>query len=185
MGKMILITGGARSGKSGYAEDLLKEQSNVLYIATGIPFDDEMKDRISRHRERRNKSWKTAEAYKGLDKIINEINDTEYILLDCITIMINNIMLLDNKFDWDNIRPEEIQKVENSVQKEINALIDGANNFNGQTVIVTNELGMGLVPPDPLSRHYRDIAGRANQMLAEAADEVYLCVSGIPVKIKS
>lgn len=186
MGKITFITGGARSGKSTYGESLLAGKDSVLYIATGIPFDEEMKERIGRHKNRRNKNWKTAEAYKSLDKIITQnTHNREYILLDCITLMINNLMLLDNsKIDWNNINTDNIQKIENEIQKEIDLLIKAVQLFNGHTIIVSNELGMGLVPADPLSRYYRDIAGRANQAIAAAADEVFLVVSGISVKIK-
>ena len=185
MGKIILITGGARSGKSRFAETLLKNKNDVLFIATGIPFDSEMKDRISKHRERRNKKWITAEAYKGLEKIINDnTKNISYILLDCVTLMINNLMLVDNNIDWNTAGPEEIDKLENSVISEIDGLLRAGRNFTGRTLIVTNELGMGIVPAEPLGRHYRDIAGRANQTIADAADKVYLLVSGIPVIIK-
>jgi adenosylcobinamide kinase/adenosylcobinamide-phosphate guanylyltransferase len=185
MGKIILITGGARSGKSRFAEMLLKNNDDVLYIATGIPFDNEMKDRIAKHRERRNKNWTTVEAYHRLDKIINEnTKNRKFILIDCVTLMINNLMLVDNNIDWNSACPEEISKLENSVMSEIESLISAARNFTGRTIIVTNELGMGIVPAEPLGRYYRDIAGRANQIIADAADEVYLLVSGIPVIIK-
>lgn len=185
MGKIILLTGGARSGKSAFAEKLLKNKNDVLYIATGIPFDSEMKDRIAKHRERRNKKWITAEAYKGLDDIINKNkNSIKYILLDCVTLMINNLMLVDNNIDWNASGPEEIDKFENSIMNEIDRLLSAARDFKGSAIIVTNELGMGIVPAEPLGRHYRDIAGRANQVIADAADRVFLLVSGIPVKIK-
>jgi adenosylcobinamide kinase/adenosylcobinamide-phosphate guanylyltransferase len=180
-----MITGGARSGKSTFAEKLLKNNDDVLYIATGIPFDGEMKDRIAKHRERRNKKWITAEAYKGLNKIINaNTGNKKNILLDCVTLMINNLMLVDNSTDWNTAAPEEIDRFENAVAAEIESLIRAAKNFSGRTIIVTNELGMGIVPAEPLGRHYRDIAGRANRMIAEAADEVYLVIAGIAVKIK-
>ncbi len=185
MGKITFVTGGARSGKSGFAEELLNGQNEVLYIATGIPFDDEMKDRIAKHKQSRNKNWGTAEAYKELDEIIKEnSNNKKHILLDCITLMINNLMTLDNNVDWDAIKPQKALEIETGVHNEIKKLLKAAGDFTGQTIIVSNELGMGLVPHEPLSRLYRDIAGRANQTIAAAADDVFLVVSGIPVKIK-
>lgn len=185
MGKITFITGGARSGKSSFAERLLSSSDSVLYIATGIPFDDEMKERIAKHKERRNKNWQTIEAYKNIGEIINKnSSDIECILIDCITIMINNLMLLDNDIDWNSIPMEKAGKVENDIQIEIAAMLNAARDFKGTTIIVSNELGMGLVPIEPLGRHYRDIAGRANQMIAEEADEVYFLVSGIAMKVK-
>jgi adenosylcobinamide kinase / adenosylcobinamide-phosphate guanylyltransferase len=185
MGKIIFITGGARSGKSRFAEQLLKGEDNVLYVATGIAFDDEMKDRIAKHRSLRNGNWKTLEAYRDFDKILPaEIRDRSYILIDCITIMVSNIMLLDKDIDWDNIATDTANSIENEVTIEIKKLLKAAEDFSGKTLIVSNELGMGVVPPSPLGRYYRDIAGRMNQLIADVAETVYFVVSGIPVKIK-
>ncbi len=185
MGKIIMITGGARSGKSTFAEKILENSDDVLYIATGIPFDSEMKDRIERHRKRRNASWTTIEAYSSLDNIISSnTGKIKNILIDCVTLLINNLMLVDNDTDWSAAGPDEIAGLEKTVMYEIERMLAAARSFGGRTIIVTNELGMGIVPAEPLGRYYRDIAGRANQMIAGAADEVYLLVSGIEVKIK-
>lgn len=185
MGKLILVTGGARSGKSTFAEETVKKLgNNIIYIATSIPFDDEMKDRIKKHRAQRPSSWETIEAYKNLDTHLqSRLEGTDAVLLDCITVMVSNLML-EKAYDWEGIAPEEINAVEEVVKAEIQKLIDTAEKSPTSFVIVTNELGMGVVPPTVLGRAVRDIAGRANQMLARAASEVYLCVSGIPVKIK-
>lgn len=182
---MILITGGARSGKSTYAEQLAKSfGERVLYVATSIPFDDEMKLRIKRHREQRPAHWQTLEAYKNLDVQIEScIKGKDAVLLDCITIMITNIML-ETDTDWDNITNDMSLQVEEKVKKEIETLIETGKKNDTPLIMVTNEIGMGIVPDNPLSRLFRDIAGRMNQMLAHASDEVYLCVSGIPVRIK-
>lgn len=185
MGKIIFITGGARSGKSRFAEGLLKGRDAVLYVATGIGFDAEMKDRISRHRSQRNPAWKTVECYRNIAGALKDnCGDRKYILLDCVTIMISNILVLDAGLDWDKAGMAEVDKVEEKVRKEMRDIIVMAHDFNGETIIVSNELGMGIVPPTPLGRHYRDIAGKVNQLLAAEADEVYFMVSGIPVKIK-
>ncbi len=185
MGKIIFITGGARSGKSRFAESLLAGKDSVLYVATGIGFDDEMKDRIARHRSQRNPAWKTVECYRDLVQSLKKgLSDRGFLLLDCVTIMINNFMVLDAAVDWDGTGTEAVDEIELTIRKEITAFLDMAKDFNGQTLIVSNELGMGIVPLAPLGRYYRDIAGKMNQIIAAAADEVYLLVSGIPVKIK-
>ncbi len=185
MGKIILVTGGARSGKSTFAEETAKKLGdNVLYIATSIAFDEEMKDRIRKHRAQRPASWDTVEAYKDLDRHLQgKLEGKHAVLLDCITVMVSNLML-ERAYDWEGIAPEEINAVEDVVKTEIQKLIETAQHAPADFVIVTNELGMGVVPPTVLGRAVRDIAGRANQKLARTADEVYLCVSGIPVKIK-
>ena len=184
MGKITLIIGGARSGKSSFAEGLLKDKNNVIYIATASALDDEMKDRIARHKETRNKSWITIEAYKGLHKMLQDkLLDMDYILIDCITIMVSNLML-ENKIDWDSVNIDTVNSIEENILEEINNFLDTAQNFSGKIIIVTNEVGMGIVPTTPMARYYRDIAGRINQMIAKISDEVYLVISGISMKIK-
>lgn len=185
MGKLILVTGGARSGKSTFAEDMVRKLGEkVIYIATSAACDDEMKDRIKRHREQRPAGWLTVEAYKDMDlNLKDRLTGMDAVLLDCITIMVSNLML-EKAMDWEGISADEINKVEAGVKEEVEKLINVANEAPVPFVIVTNELGMGVVPPYELGRAVRDIAGRANQMLAKTAEEVYLCVSGIPVKIK-
>ncbi|MBN2403082.1 MAG: bifunctional adenosylcobinamide kinase/adenosylcobinamide-phosphate guanylyltransferase [Spirochaetes bacterium] len=185
MGKLIFITGGARSGKSAFAEELLKKQDSVVYVATSIAFDDEMRDRIAKHKSMRNPAWSTVEAYKDLDIVLEKsVNETKYILVDCLTIMISNLMTLENTIDWDTVDIDTVNNVEKRVQAEIDQLLSFARSFAGEIIIVSNELGMGVVPPAPLGRYYRDIAGRINQIVADAADSVYFVVSGIPLKIK-
>jgi adenosylcobinamide kinase / adenosylcobinamide-phosphate guanylyltransferase len=185
MGKLIFITGGARSGKSSFAESLLAGKNSVLYVATGIGFDDEMKDRIGRHRNRRNPGWETVEAYRDLARVLEEkLRGREAVLLDCVTIMVSNIMVLDAGVDWDNAAMADVESAEGRARNEILQFISLARAFHGDTLIVSNEVGMGIVPAAPLGRHYRDIAGKINMLIAAEADEVYFMVSGIPVKIK-
>jgi adenosylcobinamide kinase/adenosylcobinamide-phosphate guanylyltransferase len=185
MGKIILVTGGARSGKSSYAEKLAKDTiGNILYIATSIPFDEEMKLRVKKHKAQRPKEWETFEGYKDYDINLSEkLKNTNGVLLDCITNMVTNL-ILEKCTDVDNINKEEILEIEAYVDGEINKLIELIEMNDSKFIIVTNEVGMGLVPEYPLGRLFRDIAGRANQILAKAAEEVYFCVSGIPVRIK-
>ena len=185
MSKLILVTGGARSGKSTFAEGIAKECGhNVLYVATSKPIDDEMKQRIAKHKAQRPSEWETLEEYKDLDFAISQhIQGKEAVLLDCITIMITNLMF-DETYEWDSLTRDEVQEIENSIQHQIERLISLSKMSEVTFVIVTNELGLGIVPATALSRDFRDIAGRMNQLIARAADEVYFCVSGIPMKIK-
>lgn len=185
MGKLTLVTGGARSGKSTFAEKLAREYGDsVIYIATSIPFDDEMKLRVKKHREQRPAYWETVEAYKNIDEALEDkIAGKDAVLLDCITIMVTNLMF-EKPIDWDHIQAEDLAGVEEHVRLEIQKLVDAAKCGTVPFILVTNEVGMGIVPDNALARVFRDIAGRMNQMLAKAADEVYLCVSGIQVKIK-
>jgi len=185
MGRLILITGGARSGKSTFAEDMAKGLgTDILYIATAIAFDEEMKERIRRHRLQRPSSWETLEAFSDFDKKLPPLlKGRNAVLLDCVTVMVSNIMLRA-AMDWEEMKTDEINAVEKEVSGQIDKLLTVIKEADIPFILVTNELGMGVVPPTVLGRAIRDIGGRANQKLARAADEVYLCVSGIPVKIK-
>lgn len=182
---MILVTGGARSGKSTFAEEKVREYGDqVLYVATSIPFDEEMKDRIRKHRAQRPAHWETVEAYRDLDvRLQGKLEGKSAVLLDCITVMVTNLML-DMDLDWEHISPETANRMEDSIREQVEKLIKLIRTSSIPFVLVTNEVGMGVVPPSPLGRVFRDVAGRANQLLGKAAEEVYLCVSGIPVKIK-
>ncbi|WZL71787.1 bifunctional adenosylcobinamide kinase/adenosylcobinamide-phosphate guanylyltransferase [Clostridiaceae bacterium 35-E11] len=185
-GKITVVTGGARSGKSNYAEGLAKTSSRpVAYLATAIAFDEGMKDRIKKHRTSRPKEWTTYEGYKNLYEMIEEIaKDHGTILLDCITIMVTNLMFDNECTNWDAITHLEIDKIEEKIQQEIHKLMEYTRNHNIWLIMVTNEVGMGIVPENRISRIFRDIAGRINQMIATEADEVYLTVSGLPLKLK-
>lgn len=185
MGKLIFVTGGARSGKSSFAEGLAGDLGEkILYVATSIPFDDEMKDRVRRHRERRPGSWKTLEAPRDVgSRVSAEAEGFDGVLIDCVTVMIANIML-DMYEDWDGLGAAEINRVEARVKKEIDGLVSVISDLLVPVIAVSNEVGSGVVPEYPSGRAFRDYAGRANQTLARCAGEVYLCVSGIPVKIK-
>jgi adenosylcobinamide kinase/adenosylcobinamide-phosphate guanylyltransferase len=180
-----MVTGGARSGKSSFSEELCKvESKEVAYIATSIAFDDGMKDRIKKHKESRPQYWNTYEAYKDIHNIIDDIEKKhDTVLLDCVTLLVNNLMF-DFDVDWDNISRKKIDVIEYYINEQIEKLIDSIKNTDLYFVFVTNELGMGIVPENRLSRIYRDIAGRINQKIATLSDEVYLVVSSIPVKVK-
>ena len=180
---LTLVTGGARSGKSRHAESLVVNAKGVLYIATSQIFDEEMAARIQHHRDSRPAHWRTEERWHDLADIITADNPPdEAILLECITTMVTNLLFAqggDSDPDgWDYAR------LEAQVQEEIERLITACARCPAPVVLVTNEVGMGIVPENHLARHFRDIAGRVNQRLAQAADNVWLVVSGIGVKIK-
>ena len=185
MGKLIFITGGARSGKSSYAEKLAERiEGDILYVATSIPFDDEMKDRVKKHRERRPQNWATLETYKNFDvKLPEKLEGKAGVLFDCVTNMVSNLML-EKVQDDEVISPDKADKVQGYIESEVNKLMKVIHESSAVFIMVTNEVGMSLVPEYALGRLFRDAAGIINQRIAEKADEVYLCVSGIPVKIK-
>ena len=185
MGHLILVTGGARSGKSSYAELLAAGRgANIAYIATARALDTEMEDRIARHRQQRPDSWQTFETPASPSAIIaGEGASYDCILLDCLTVMITN-RILTHAIDWDAPPVAQLHAVEADVMEEIEAIVEAATHGRAEVIAVTNEVGFGIVPASPLARFFRDCAGRANQRMAAAAAEVYLVVSGIPMRIK-
>lgn len=178
-----LITGGARSGKSGYAQELaLKSPQPVLFVATAEAGDEEMRRRIEAHKEARPEAWRTLEAPLNIgDRIWRETGDFPTVVVDCITLLVNNVLM---KYAEDDGELNQPQLAEAAVTAEVAALAECMNWSSANFIIVTNEVGLGLVPAIPLSRLYRDVLGQANRLLAEQADEVYLMVAGLPVKIK-
>lgn len=180
MGRMITVTGGARSGKSALAEKLASEAGgDVLYIATARAFDDEMRDRIAHHRASRPAEWRTYEGCYDIARQIREHGGTT--LLDCMTIFVTNRMM-DECEDWDTAPLSLAEKLESQLHAEIDEWRAAVG--DGTLIVVTNELGMGLVPVYRFSRIFRDVAGRLNQHLARVSDEVYFTVSGIPMRLK-
>jgi len=174
--QIILLLGGARSGKSHYAQQLAGELGRkVLFVATGEALDEEMQTRIAEHKKDRPKTWQTLEITTGVGKNIeNQIGYAEVVVIDCITLLISN--LLRGKPDYP--------RAEKLVKAEINELIDVMDKLDASFVIVSNEVGMGLVPGNKLGRVYRDLLGKANQLLAARATEVYLMVACLPVQVK-
>ncbi|TRZ96872.1 MAG: bifunctional adenosylcobinamide kinase/adenosylcobinamide-phosphate guanylyltransferase [Dehalococcoidia bacterium] len=172
----IFILGGARSGKSRYAQELAGKLSNkVLFVATGEARDKEMQARISHHKKNRPESWRTLEAPTNIGRQIEQqIGDAEVVLIDCLTLLVSN--LLGDESDYS--------KAEKQVMAEINELIACMDKLDSSFIIVSNEVSMGLVPETRLGRIYRDMLGKANQLIARHASEVYLMVAGIPVKVK-
>lgn len=185
MGKLILITGGARSGKSTFAEKMAASISDkVLYIATAIAFDAEMQERIEKHKKSRPQSWHTHEGYRDLDKVIKAASTYKVILLDCVTVMLTNLLWEYPGMDFETPSQELINKAEEYVRSEFDKLLKASQDYEGSLIMVTNELGCGIVPETPIARSFRDIAGRINQQIAAHCHEVYLTVCGIPVQIK-
>lgn len=174
---ITLILGGARSGKTHFAQEIAARLGNrVLYIATAEALDEEMSSRIEAHKRSRPSTWKTVEARTDLVKsIVGDIDDAEVVVLDCLTLLVSNLL------DGDGI---DAGALELRVTQELEGLFTLIENASSHFIIISNELGLGLVPVYPSSRAYRDVLGLANQMIARRADEVYLMVAGIPITLK-
>ena len=174
---LVLVLGGARSGKSRFAQKLAEGWGErVLFVATAAPGDDEMRRRISLHRQARPPQWRTLEVLTGAGEAIRrEAGDAQAVVLDCLTVLLSNL--------WGG---EEVvvESLEARVQGEVEGIIGVAGSLSVPLIVVSNEVGLGLVPPYPTGRAYRDLLGWANQHLAEAADEVYFLVAGLPLHLK-
>jgi len=172
MGRTIFITGGARSGKSRLAEELaLGCGAPLCYLATGSAGDGEMGERIARHRARRGDAWMTVEEPTDLAVAISaQDGGVNAILVDCVTFWLTNLLLQSGE-------PAR-------VLEEVTALTRQIPLLRTPLILVSNEVGMGIVPENALARTFRDLAGEANEILARAADEVYVTISGLPLKLK-
>ncbi|MGA2315412.1 MAG: bifunctional adenosylcobinamide kinase/adenosylcobinamide-phosphate guanylyltransferase [Thermodesulfobacteriota bacterium] len=170
--RMIFITGGCRSGKSRYALHYANQNfSKKLFLATCEVLDEEMAQRIKLHKKMRGPEWQTIEEPIEIVKKIRECGrDREAILIDCLTLWLYNLLM-----KWDN----DLRIIEET-EKLINIIKQSQTSF----ILVSNEVGMGIVPADPLSRRYRDLLGIINQRIAEALDTVIFMVSGIPIFLK-
>ena len=181
MGRLILVLGGVRSGKSDYAEELAHSlaQDQVLFVATAEAGDAEMARRIAAHQQSRPASWHTLEAPRNIGEAIqNQIGDATMVLVDCITLLVSNVMFAVGD-DPDTAQAER------AVQEEIQALLRTCQSSSMTCIAVSNEVGLGVVPEHRLGRLYRDLLGKANQSLAAQADEVYLMVAGLAVELKA
>jgi adenosylcobinamide kinase/adenosylcobinamide-phosphate guanylyltransferase len=191
MGRLTLILGGARSGKSTFAEQRARELGgeSVLYVATSEMKDDEMQQRVAKHRAERLTAWGTLEAPRNVAQALRQDgSEAKVILLDCMTFLVANHLMdaaapKDNPFDDPSADPFDPQ-IEADVVTEVEALVTYVQQSEVDLIVVSNEVGLGVVPPYELGRAYRDILGRANQILARHADEVQLLVAGIPMKVK-
>jgi adenosylcobinamide kinase/adenosylcobinamide-phosphate guanylyltransferase len=170
--RSYFITGGARSGKSAFAEKLASGFAGKrAYLATAQALDPEMAARIEKHRKDRGIAWDTYEEPLAVAELMEKLSGRyDVVLLDCLTLWLSNVMAHS---DSDGA---VISRSEN--------LATAIRNFNGVCIVVSNEVGLGIVPDNPLARKFRDFAGILNQRVAQVADEVYFTASGIPVKIK-
>ena len=177
MGKIVLVTGGARSGKSSWAltEANRLSSPDKLFIATAEPFDDEMKLRIRNHQQERGQSWQTVEAPVLLAEAIQSAPPEASVIVDCCTVWLGNIWHRSNS---------GIKKMQQAINNLIHSVEKWRQLSNGTIFIISNEVGWGIVPHDAGVRLYRDVIGAMNQQIAAIADEVYLCVAGIAVCIK-
>lgn len=172
MGKITFILGGARSGKSRYAVKLAKENyKKAAFVATCLGLDNEMQKRISRHKKTRPKNWRTFENPEDLAQLLKNIGARfEVIIIDCLTLWLSNLILKGVK-----------QKV---IENRIKGIVSTLKKIESASIVVSNEVGLGIVPENKLARDFRDIAGRINQIVAENSDEVFFTVSGLPWRIK-
>lgn len=165
---LTLIIGGARSGKSAHAERLVSMfPPPWVYVATAQAFDDEMRERISIHRDRRDDRWGTVEAPLGLADVLEGVAEGVPVLVDCLTLWLTNHMLAEHDLDGECRRLVEVLKKP-----------------RGPWFVVSNEVGMGIVPDNALARRFRDEAGRLNQRVAAIAGRVIFMVAGIPMQVK-
>jgi adenosylcobinamide kinase / adenosylcobinamide-phosphate guanylyltransferase len=169
---VTLVLGGARSGKSRYAQSLASAFQRVIFIATARRSDDEMRARIARHRRERPSSWKTLEITTGLDRVLREnCGKADLLLIDCLTLYLDNVM---------GRMPGERRELNGHLQSVCEAVRDAA----ASVVIVSNDVGGGIVPAYRSGREYRDLLGEFNQQLAFVADRVILMVAGLPLTVK-
>lgn len=168
MSYSLLVTGGARSGKSRFAEErALSMGARLVYIATAQAFDDEMTKRIKEHQDRRGPEWHTVNAPLHLAEAITETDGLGPCLVDCLTLWLTNLIF-----------------AESDIKTATNAVIQTMKSRRDPLIFVTNEVGGGIVPENKLARRFRDEAGRLNQIVAEEVDEVFVCISGMPLQLK-
>ena len=172
--KFTFVLGGARSGKSDFAQSLAKTAggNDVLFVATAQALDQEMQVRIARHRASRPSEWKTLLTPRSPARALLAAPAAHVVLLDCVTFWVSNVLL------------EDETRAEASMLRELEELVEWYRKNGAELILVSNEVGMSVVPDNPLGREYRDLLGMVNKKLARAADTVYLVVAGIPMRIK-
>ena len=175
-GQLVLILGGARSGKSTTAERLARDGERVLFIATAEALDEAMQRRIAAHRRYRPEHWDTLEEPIDVRSAVRPLIDRyDTFVLDCLTLWVSNLLLED----------EEASDAEGAVLETVGRLLNLIDSTSGRWILVSNEVGQGIVPASPLGREYRDVLGRVNQLVASRADKAYLMVAGLALDLKS
>ncbi|MBI3810231.1 MAG: bifunctional adenosylcobinamide kinase/adenosylcobinamide-phosphate guanylyltransferase [Nitrospirae bacterium] len=169
--KLILVTGGARSGKSAYALSLERPGMRKAFLATCEPLDEEMRSKVARHRAQRSADWVTIEEPLEIETSLHALEGRfDLVVVDCLTLWLNNLLM-------HGASTEE-------VLRKTDLVLASARAVKGWVVFVSNEIGMGIVPADAMVRVFRDLAGAVNQRVAQEADEVYFLVAGLPVVVK-
>lgn len=170
--KVYFITGGARSGKSAFAERLALELTGTrAYLATAQALDPEMAERIEKHQKDRGSAWDTYEEPLAVADLLKKLGRShDIVLLDCLTLWLSNVMARTDADDAVLARSED--------------LVSAIKGFSGVCIVVSNEVGLGIVPDNPLARKFRDLAGMLNQRVAAVSDEAYFTAAGIPMKLK-
>lgn len=178
MARIMLITGGCRSGKSAYAQQMAESlPAKRLYVATAPVTDEEMRQRIERHKlARRDRGWETVEEQIDLVGVFERHREHHVVLVDCVTLWVNNLMY--------RAEQESRELDEADVAKQCEAMLDAVEACPGTAIFVTNEVGLGVVPENATARRYRDLIGRANQVIGARADTVTLVCCGIPLHLK-
>jgi adenosylcobinamide kinase/adenosylcobinamide-phosphate guanylyltransferase len=182
-GKLILILGGARSGKSRMAEEMaLASGKKTAYIATATVYDAEMARRVEIHQERRPGNWVTVEEDLDLVGALHAVPpETQMVIVDCLTLWLTNVLL--SRYE-EKLTADSLEQIEAEIYSRLATFCAAAREKPYTTIVVSNEVGCGIVPESPLGRLFRDIAGRANQQAAKEADAVWLAVAGYPVRVK-
>ncbi|MEW6046929.1 MAG: bifunctional adenosylcobinamide kinase/adenosylcobinamide-phosphate guanylyltransferase [Bacillota bacterium] len=179
-GRVVLVLGGARSGKSAFAQRLAGElgDGRAIFVATAQALDEEMAERIRRHRRDRPADWPTVEAPRQVAERLAAVwRDERAVLIDCLSLLVSNVILSLGE-------GAGLQGAEEAVERELDGLETLFRSRPASWVIVSNEVGLGVVPPYPAGRLFRDVLGRANQRMAARADEVWLLVAGLPLRLK-
>ncbi|TWH55861.1 adenosylcobinamide kinase /adenosylcobinamide-phosphate guanylyltransferase [Desulfitobacterium sp. LBE] len=190
MSDFVLITGGARSGKSRFAELLAAHPGlPVTYIATAQVYDEEMALRVKKHQDQRPAHWGLVEEPLALSSVLERHAQNKGVLLvDCVTLWLTNLLLAHYPAE-DHLTEQEytqaLHRLEQKILEQVRIVARIARDITPQVIMVTNEVGDGIVPDNPLSRIYRDLAGRANQILGQGAQQVYSVVAGYPTEIKA
>lgn len=197
MSQFTLITGGARSGKSSFAELLAaQDKRRVIYIATAQIWDEEMALRVKKHQQQRPSSWRLIEEPLNIQDILTQLKDEDgVILLDCVTLWLTNMLLAGQAEQSDQANQAEPSSsqdqsyiyniLEPKILAEVKKVARLAQTIRPKVIFVSNEVGQGIVPENHLARAYRDLAGRSNQILASSADHVYMVIAGLPFDIKA